>query len=88
MKCNNDPRRTSSIFALQEHMAETRTWKKVRRLVEYGKCSLCGEHRDTVQHLLARCKKLVGAEYVKRYNIKWAMENGVLPENTMWYATN
>ena len=56
--------------------------------MEYDKCSLCGEHRDTVQHLLARCKKLVGTEYVKRRHIKWAMENGLLPENTMWYATN
>ena len=28
LKCNTDPRKTSSIFALQEQMIETRTWKR------------------------------------------------------------
>ena len=30
LKCNTDPRKTSSIFALQEQMIETKAWKKIR----------------------------------------------------------
>ena len=28
LKCNTDPRKTSSIFVLQEQIVETRAWKK------------------------------------------------------------
>ena len=62
-------------------MVETRAWKKIRGLVECDKCRLCGEHRETVHHLLSGCKKLAGTEYVKRHNntlkvlaVKWATE--------------
>ena len=51
--------------------------------------------RETVQHLLSGCKKLAGSEYVKRHGntlkvpaVKWAVENGLLPEETKWYAVN
>ena len=64
-------------------------------LVELEKCRLCGEHRETLQHLLSSFEKIVGAEYVKRHNntlkvfpVKWAVENGQLPEVTRWYTTN
>ena len=92
LKCNTDSRKTASIFALQEQMIETRAWKKIRGLVKDNKCRLCGEYRETVQHLLSGCKKLAGTEYVKRHDnalkvlaVKWAMENGLLPEGTKWY---
>ena len=56
---------------------------------------LCGEHSETVHHLLSGCKKLVRTEYVKQCNntlkvlaVKWAVENGLLPEDTKWYTTN
>ena len=58
LKCNTDPRKTASLFALQEQMVESRAWKKIRGLIEDDKCRLCGEHRETIQHLLSRCKKL------------------------------
>ena len=67
LKCNTEPRKTSRIFALQEQMVETRAWKKIGGLVECDKCRFCGEHRETVHHLLSGCKKLVGREYVKRH---------------------
>ena len=57
-ECNTDPRKMASIFALQEQMIETRAWKKIRGLVNDDKCRLCGEYRETVQHLLSGCKKL------------------------------
>ena len=47
LKCNTDPRKTSSKFALQEQIIETRAWKKIRGLVECDKCRLCGEQRET-----------------------------------------
>ena len=75
-------------------MIETRAWRKIRGLVECDKCRLCEEHRETVHHLLSGCKKLAGTEYVKRHNntlkvlaVKWAVENGLLPEDTKWYTT-
>ena len=67
LKCNTDPRKTASIFALQEQMVESRAWKKIRGLIEDDKCKLCGEHRETIQHLFSGCKKLAGSEYVKQY---------------------
>ena len=93
LKCNTDPRKTSSIFALQEQMIETKAWKKIRGLIDDDSCRLCGEHRETVQHLLSGCKKLAGTEYLKRLDnalkvlaVKWAIKNGMLPEDTKWYT--
>ena len=53
LKCNTDPRKTASIYTLQEQMIETNAWKKMRGLVDQDKCRLCGEFGETVQHLLA-----------------------------------
>ena len=87
LKCNTDPRKTASIFALQEQVVESRAWKKIRGLIEDDKCRLCGEHRETIQHLLSGCKKLAGSEYVNCHNntlkvlaVKWAMEMGIMLE--------
>ena len=55
-------------------------------------CRLCGEYRETVQHLLAGCQKLAGFEYVRRHNnalkilaVQWCNKNRLLPEGTKWY---
>ena len=69
LKCNTDARKTASIFTLQEQMIETKAWKKLRGLADEDKCRLCGAFRETVQHLLAGCKKLAGSEYVRRHVI-------------------
>ena len=68
LKSNTDPKKKLSIFALQEQMAETRVWKKIRRLVECNNCSLSGEYRETMHRILSACKKIVGTEYVKWHN--------------------
>ena len=65
MKYNTDPRKTASIFPVQEQMVETNAWKLLRGLVNEDKCRLCGDFRETVQHLLSESKKLTGSEYVK-----------------------
>ena len=53
---------------------------------------LCGEYRDTVQHLLVGCQKVAGFEYVRRHDnalqilaVQWRIKNGLLPEGTKWY---
>ena len=93
LKCNTDPRKTASIFTLQEQMIETKAWKKLRGLVDEDKCRLCGAFRETVQHLLAGCKKLAGSEYVRRHDnalkvlaVHWAIDNKLLREGTKWYT--
>ena len=45
-----------------------------------------------MHHRLICCKNLVRAEYVKRHSkklaVKWAVENGPLPEDKKWYKMN
>ena len=89
MKCNTDPPKKASIFILQEQMIETKAWKKMKGLTDQDKCRLCGECKETVQHLLAGRKKLAGSEYVKTHDnalkvlvVQWAITNGLLPEGT------
>ena len=48
LKCSKDPRKTASMFALQEQMIEIRTWKKIRGLIAEDMCRLCGEQREIV----------------------------------------
>ena len=53
-------------FNMQEQMIETRAWKKLRGLGEIDICRLCGEQKETLQHLLSGFKKLAATEYVRR----------------------
>ena len=93
LKCNTDPRKTSAVSTQQEQEIETRAWEKIRGWVEDDKCRLCGEYREIAQHVLSGCKKLARSENVKRHDnalavlaVKWAIENGLLPEGTNWYV--
>ena len=88
-KCNTDPRKTSSMFALQKQMIETADWWIMP--VMWG----AQRHRETVQHLLSGCKKLAGSKCVKQHDNTWkvlavklVIENGLLPYETKWYAVN
>ena len=90
--CNTDPRKTASIFNLQEQMVETRAWKKVRGLDNQEMCRLCGKFKETVQHLLAGCQKIAATEYVRRHDnalkvlaVEWCKQEGLLPEDTKWF---
>ena len=65
LNCSTDPRKTATIFSMQEQMVETRAWKKLRGTGETDVCRLCGEANETVQHLLSRCKKLAATEYLR-----------------------
>ena len=73
-------------------MVATRSWKAVRGLVEDGRCRVCDEQSETVEHLVAGCKVLANSEYLSRHNralmiiaVEWAkdydligMDNGVV----------
>ena len=49
-----------------ELMVETQKWKAMRGIGDTdGKCRLCGQHDETVQHLL---DMLAGAENLFRHN--------------------
>ena len=57
-------RKTGSIMTVTEQMAETRGWKVARGLIEDGRCRLCREISDTVDHLVAGCKTIANSEYL------------------------
>ena len=77
-----------------EQMIETRKWKAIGGSEDTdGKCRLCGQHDETVQHLLAGCEMLAGAEYFSGHNnalmilaVNWAIEKELLSESTVWYG--
>ena len=58
--------KTALIMSMTEQMAETKSWKVTRGLIEDGKCRLCREQKERVEHLLAGCKKIANSEYLTR----------------------
>ena len=89
------PRKTSSIMILMEQMVETRGWKMVRGLIENGRCRLCGDFNETLEHLVAGCKVMANSEYLARHNralmvmaIAWAKEYGLVAREVVWYKEN
>lgn len=92
LSCNTDPRKTAAIFSMLEQMVETKVWKKLRGNIENDSCRLCGDVRETVQHLLSGCKKIVATEYVRRHDnalkilaVEWGKKEGLLPKDAVWY---
>ena len=63
--------------------------------MENGRCRLCGEFNETVEHLVAGCKTIANSEYLARHNgalmvmaIAWAKEYGLVGKETKWYMEN
>ena len=61
-------------------------------LITINICRLCGEQKETLQHLLSGCKKLALSEYVRRRDnalkimaVKWEKKEGLLSEKTRCY---
>ena len=89
---NVTPPKTASIMSMLEQMVETRAWKVIRGLTEDGKCRLCREQKETVEHLLAGCKKIANSEYLTRHNralmvmaVAWAKEYHLVKKEVKWY---
>ena len=94
-KCNTNSRKTALKFTLQEHIIETKPWKKKGGLLELEEYKLTGQVRETVQDLLAGSKKIAGTEYKRRYDnslnvvpVKWVIDNVLQPEGIKWYTEN
>ena len=93
LKQSLDPRKTAAIVSMLEKMIETKMWKVARGLTcDNVKCRVCGEQEETVEHLLAGCKKLAGSEYTRRHNralmilaVQWAIEHQLIDNQTKWY---
>ena len=51
-----------------EQMAETRGWKVARGLIENGRCRLCREFNETIEHFVAGCKMIASSEHLARHN--------------------
>lgn len=85
-------RKTSSIMTMLEQMVETRTWKVTRGLAQNGRCRVCHERDETVEHLVAGCKVLANSEYLSRHNralmimaVAWAKEYELVGDEMVWY---
>lgn len=59
LECNLDPVKTAPVIEMVEHVVEVRVWWKWKR--RYGDSVFI---RETVRHLLAKCKVLAGNEYL------------------------
>ena len=68
MSQNLNPGKTAAIVTMLERMVETRSWKEARGLIDDGRCRICNQHSETVEHLVAGCTKLAKSEYLTRHN--------------------
>ena len=85
-------RKTAAIMTMLEQMVETRSWKASRGLVQSGRCRVCNDQEETVEHLVAGCKVLANNEYLSRHNralmvmaVEWAKEYELVGDDTIWY---
>ena len=86
LRQNLTPRKTASVISMLEQMIETKSWKASRGLAECSKCRLCGQQRETVEHLLAGCKVLANSEYLTRYNrALMILEFSLVEKDMKWY---
>ena len=53
---------------------------------------MCGQQKETVEHLLAECEVLANSEYLTRHNIaltilaiSWAKEFNLVEKDMKWY---
>jgi queuine/archaeosine tRNA-ribosyltransferase len=90
--CKTHSRKIAAIFNLQKQIIETRARKKLRGLVEQGKCRLCEMERETVHHLVAGCSKLVSTEHTRKHNnalmilvVQRGIQHEMLPKETKWH---
>ena len=51
-----------------EQMVETKAWKIMQGFTECDKCRMCGEQKETTEHLLAGCKVMTSSGYRARHN--------------------
>jgi hypothetical protein len=68
-KCHISPSLESSLFVIQDQSIMTKQFiRDIARQPSDGKCRLCGQKDETVQHIVSGCEKLAGTLYIKRHN--------------------
>ena len=89
---NLNPEKTAVIMTMLEQMVETRSWKEARGLTDNGRCRICTQHSETVEHLVAGCTKLTNSEYLTRHNrvlmilaVAWAKQQELVGQEAIWY---
>ena len=68
LRQNLTPKKIASVMTMLEQMVETKSWKASSGLAKCSKCRLCGQQKETIEHLLAGCKVLANSEYLNRHN--------------------
>lgn len=76
------------MMTMLEQTPETKAWKASRGFVN-GDCS---QQKETVEHLLARCKVSTNSNYLARHTrklmtlaISWAKEFHLVQKDMKWY---
>ena len=84
--------KTAAIMTMLEQIVETRSWKEPRGLIDDGRCRICIQHSETVEHLVAGCTKLANSEYLTRHNravvflvVVWAKQQELMDQEAIWY---
>ena len=68
-KANFKANTEALIMAAQEQALNTRAIAaEIYHTTQDPRCRLCGEHRETVAHLVSGCSKLAGTAYMERHN--------------------
>ena len=82
----------ATICAAQEQALRTNYIKnKIDKTSENPLCRMCGEKRETVQHVIGECKKLAQREYKRRHDtvaklVHWKLcEKHNLERKERWY---
>ena len=94
-EAKSNTKRTASMMAMLEQMPETKAWKASRGFAECSKWRLCSQQKETVEHLLARCKVSTNSNYLARHTrklmtlaISWAKEFHLVQKDMKWYKKN
>ena len=88
---NLNPRKTAAIMTILEQMVETRSCKEARDAFDDGRCQICNQNSETVEHLVAGCTKLANSEYLTRHNralmilaVAWEKQQELMDQESIW----
>ncbi|CAH2093004.1 unnamed protein product [Euphydryas editha] len=59
----------ATVFAIQDQSIITKQFERdITKKSTDGKCRICAEKDETIQHIVSGCEKLAGKHYVQRHN--------------------
>ena len=89
---NLNSEKTAAIMTMLEQMVEARSGKEVRGLIDDGRCRICNQHSEMVEHLVVGCTKLANSEYLTRHNralmilaAAWAKQQELMDQEAIRY---